>query len=163
MLRDILVMDCDGCGYFWSTLNSNHKIHFAATAAEGLSMLSENIGLVFLNVRLTDMNGIEALQLIKREYPSTPVVIISSSGTEESCLDAFRKGARDYIRKPLKADEILQKIALLMSASQGSLRRQHLSLSAESTPNEDHPTVPPIWSAASSESGILSLTTIPSL
>ncbi len=142
MMREILVIDCEGDKSCWTALKSNHKILFAATAREGLGILSENVGLVFLDLRLPDMNGIEALKFIKREYPSTAVIIITSYGTEETCIEAFRKGAKDYMRKPLKNDEILQKITLFMNKSDASQRHPYVSLSTEIIRDEHYSNIP---------------------
>lgn len=143
MIRDILVMDCEGCEAFWRDLKIKYKILFAVTAKEGLSMLSENVGLVFLRIRLPDINGLEVLKLIKKAYPSTAVIIISSSGTEETCIEAFRNGAKDYLKKPLNTNEILERIELLMQMRDDSQRRRHVSLSTEPIHNEDFPDIPP--------------------
>ncbi len=143
MMRDILVMDCGEYEAFWRALKIKYKILFTTTAKEGLDILSKTIGLVFLRIRLPDINGLEVLKLIKNAYPSTAVIIITSSGTEETCLEAFRKGARDYLKKPLNTDEITEKIELLMQMSDDSQRRRHVSLSTETIHNEDFPDIPP--------------------
>ncbi|MHC4726190.1 MAG: helix-turn-helix transcriptional regulator [Planctomycetota bacterium] len=143
MMRNILVMDCEECESFWITLKSDYKILFATTAEKGLNMLSENVGLVFLGIELPDMNSMEVLRQIKQEYPSTAVIIIVTCGTEEMCMEAFRKGARDYLRKPLEAEEILQKIRILLNAKDASQRRRHVYLSTETTQDEHYPDIPP--------------------
>ncbi len=135
-------MDCGECEAFWDTLNSDYRILFAATAEKGLTMLSENTGLVFLGMELPDMNSMEVLRLIKKVYPSTAVIIIASCGTEEKCIEAFRKGARDYIRNPLNAEDILRKIHILLNARDASQRRRHVSLSTETVQDEQYPDIP---------------------
>ncbi len=141
-MKEILVIDCERDETFWTELKSSHKIVFAATAREGLGILSENIGLVFLDLRLPDMNGIEALRLIKREHQATEVIIVTSYRTEETCMKAFRRGAKDYMTKPLKAHEIQQKIALLMNAGGVSQKAERPSSSTESDRHERYPDVP---------------------
>jgi YesN/AraC family two-component response regulator len=141
-MREILAMDCEECMTFWTALNSDYRIHLATTAKGGLNMLSENVDIVFLNIELPDMDGMEVLRQIKQEYPSTAVIVIVSCGTEEICMEAFRKGARDYMRKPLKIEEILQKIRILMNVRDASQRRQHVSLSTETTKDEYYPDIP---------------------
>lgn len=142
MMREILVMDREGCETFWLTLKTDWKILFASTAREGLSMVSGRIGLIFINWRLPDMDGADALELIKRAYPSTPVVVVTSSGTEETCMEAFRKGARDYMRKPLNAEEILQKIEMLAKTNDRFPQRRHICLSMKSMSDEPYPHIP---------------------
>lgn len=145
MEKGILVMDCEERGAFWLTLKSDHSIFYTTTAEEGLEMLTENIGLVFLSLTLRDMNSMEVLGLIIKKYPSMAVVIIAPCGTEEPCMcmEAFRKGAWDYVRKPLKAEEILQKISIFMNGNSGLRPQRHASLSAETVIQEQYPNIPP--------------------
>ncbi len=140
-MRDVLAIDCKEHELFWTTLKSDCRILFAETAKKGMNMLSENISLVFLSKRLSDMNGLETLSMIKKEYPSTAVIIITSCSTEEACIEAFRKGARDYMRKPLKQGEILEKIRILNNINNDSPGRQHIPLSKKSI-YDDYPDIP---------------------
>jgi len=140
---EILVMDCEDRGAFWVTLKSDHPVHFVTTAHEGLDMLSEKTSLVFLSLRLTDMSGLEVLSMIKKEHPSTPVIMISSCGTEETCIEAFRRGARDYLRVPLDAEEILYKIGILMKLREAApQRRRFVSLAREKSHEEYYLDIP---------------------
>jgi AraC-like DNA-binding protein len=110
-MRDILVIDCKGREHFWTNLESDNRILFAANISEGLNLLSENVGLVFLNL---DGKGVEMRKLIKKAYPSTEVVIITSCDKEGPCNEAPRSGARNNSERPLNADDILQKIRSLI-------------------------------------------------
>lgn len=143
MMTDILVIDCRGRGNFWMNLKSDHKILFATSAYEGLNLLSDNVGLVFLNLRLLDSNGVEVLRLIKKAYPSIEVIIISSCGADDPCAEAFNKGASDFIRRPLNAEDILQKIKALINTSDDSQKRQQLPPATEPARQDQYPDVPP--------------------
>ncbi|MDH5202741.1 MAG: DNA-binding response regulator [Nitrospirota bacterium] len=101
----------------WTILKDNFRVYFAETAWVGLRMISENISLVFLDLILPDLSGLEVLRQIRKRYPSTPVVIITGFGTESACQSAFRIGANDYMKKPFTAEEILQKTELLIYCS----------------------------------------------
>ena len=141
-MKDILVIDSPESRAFWKNIKSGCSMFFADTAGQGLAMLSDNIGIVFLSKNLPDMNGLDALSLIKKSHPSTAVIVISSFGTEETCLEAFRKGARDYLKRPLNADEILAKVNILENIKNDSQRRRHLSLALEAIPDESYPNIP---------------------
>ncbi len=142
MKREILVMDSEERENFWITLKSDYRILFATTAKEGLNLLSANVELVFISLILPDMNGLEVMRLIEKVYPSTAVIIIASHGAEETHMEAFRQGARDFIKKPLKADAILEKIKMLLDIDDVSPRRRHLPFSAKMVQDEHFPDVP---------------------
>ena len=143
MTRGILVMDCEERETFWITLKSDYKILFAKTAREGLSMLSENVGLVFLSKKLPDMNSMDVFRLIKEEFPATEIIIITSCGTEDSCIETFRKETRDFVMEPLKADEIHEMNRILINMEKASRKHQRLSSPIETIEYEQYPDIPP--------------------
>jgi YesN/AraC family two-component response regulator len=134
MGRDILVID--DCAAAKETLNQllrdDYKISFADTAREGLSLISDTTCLIFLDVLLPDANGIEVLREIKTETPSIPVIVTAAHSNEETCLMAFRGGARDYIRKPLEAAEVLNATETLTRVASPAQKRTNVFLTKKS-------------------------------
>lgn len=122
----LIIEDCEATRErLWIFFKDSFKVFLAATASEGLSMLSEDIGIVLLDYMLPDKNGLDVLKEIKTRYPSIPVILITGYGTEEVCQKAFRLGAIDYIKKPFGIGEIKAKLEFLMEVSnRGSERRQ---------------------------------------
>jgi len=55
---------------------------------------------------MPDINGLDVLSLAKKSSPDAIVIIITGHGTLETAIEAVRKGAYDYIKKPFKLDEI---------------------------------------------------------
>lgn len=84
----------------------------ASSAEEGLTILEEkHIDLILLDIWLGDnMDGLTALEKIKQEY-SLPVIMISGHGTIETAVQATRKGAFDFVEKPLSYDKIILAIS----------------------------------------------------
>ncbi|HIP39713.1 MAG TPA: sigma-54-dependent Fis family transcriptional regulator [Desulfocapsa sulfexigens] len=84
----------------------------AASAEEGLKILEvQNIDLILLDIWLGDnMDGLTALEKIKEVY-SLPVIMISGHGTIETAVQATRKGAFDFVEKPLSYDKIILAIS----------------------------------------------------
>ena len=80
----------------------------ASSAEEGLELLeSMNIDLVLLDIWLGDgMDGMAALEKMRERY-NMPVIMISGHGTIETAVQATRKGAFDFIEKPLSYDKII--------------------------------------------------------
>ncbi|HEY2011124.1 MAG TPA: sigma-54 dependent transcriptional regulator, partial [Rhizomicrobium sp.] len=80
--------------------------------------------LVVLDIWLqgSKLDGIEVLDIIKREQPDLPVVMISGHGTIETAVASIKKGAYDFIEKPFKADRLLMVVERALEAAR--LRRE---------------------------------------
>ena len=102
----------------------------AATVAEAMQTLAdESVDLALLDVKLPDGDGLEVLGWLQRDRPELPVVVMSGHGTVDMALDAIRRGAHDFIEKPLSRDKVLVTITnALRFAGQSreleTLRRQ---------------------------------------
>lgn len=87
------------------------------TAGENGSQLWENLKVIFLDLKLPKVSGLEVLRAIKTDVrtQSIPVVVLTSS-PQESDIDAcYHLGANSYIVKPMELDEFSQAIAQLGS------------------------------------------------
>ena len=82
--------------------------------------------LVFLDIKLPDMNGMELLPQIRRLYPDLPVLILTAHATLESAMAAVRQGARDYLLKPLRAEQILTRVHEVLAEQTSPKRRREL-------------------------------------
>ncbi|MFH1217320.1 MAG: sigma-54 dependent transcriptional regulator [Pseudomonadota bacterium] len=78
---------------------------------------TEKIDLILLDIWMPGMDGMEALPLIKEQYPVLPIIMISGHGTIETAVQATKMGAFDFIEKPPSYDKIVLSIknALLLS------------------------------------------------
>lgn len=70
---------------------------------------------VTMDLIMPDMNGIEALQEIMRSDQKACVMIVSAMGQQALVEEAISKGARDFIIKPFKAPNVLEKIEKILS------------------------------------------------
>ena len=83
----------------------------ARTGREALTKLSgEKFDGVFLDVKMPEMGGIEALEEIRKTDKQIPVIIITSSSTREAAIEAIAKGANEYVLKPFEWEELKAKI-----------------------------------------------------
>jgi two-component system response regulator AtoC len=83
----------------------------AGTGLEAIKKLSmENFDGVFLDVKMPEMGGIEALEEIRKKDPTIPIIIITSSSTREAAIEAIAKGANEYVLKPFEWEELKAKI-----------------------------------------------------
>ena len=72
---------------------------------------STNPDLVLLDISMPKMDGLEALQVIKSEYPETRVVILTVSDDDNDLFSCIRAGADGYLHKDLDASEFLEMLA----------------------------------------------------
>src|SRR5260221_1413976 len=88
--------------------------------------------LVVLDVWLqgSRLDGIQVLDILKREHPELPVVIISGHGTIETAVAAIKKGAYDFIEKPFKADRLLHVVERALESARLKREVQELKLKA---------------------------------
>ncbi|OYY82220.1 MAG: Fis family transcriptional regulator [Hydrogenophilales bacterium 17-64-11] len=83
-----------------------------AESGEGaLSRLgNQKYDLVITDLRMDGMSGVDLLREIKRENPALPVILITAYGSIDSAVDAMRLGAFDYLTKPFREQDMLEKI-----------------------------------------------------
>ncbi len=84
------------------------------TATNGVEALKivreEEPDMVISDIRMPDMDGMELLEVLSKNYPNIPVIMVTAHGTIETAVEAIKMGAKDYILKPLRLDEILAKV-----------------------------------------------------
>jgi YesN/AraC family two-component response regulator len=110
-----------------AALSPTYQVHTAASASAALEALcAYPFDLILLDYRLPDLPGTSVLQVIKRFFPDTMVILMTGVGTEEVVIEALRGGARDYLRKPIDLRDLQARIARLLALRRvGTERRKH--------------------------------------
>lgn len=90
------------------TLQSDDlEVLIADTASTGLKLLQENQpDVIILDVRLPDMSGLDAFNEIRSIDPRLPVIIITAHTTTETAIEATKRGAYEYLLKPVPFDQL---------------------------------------------------------
>ena len=92
--------------YYWFQ-KYGHVVEEASSAFEALEKLEKYpFQLLFVDIKMPGMDGIELLKKIKQDYPDTVVIIITAYGSIESAVKAMRIGAHDYLLKPFKPEQL---------------------------------------------------------
>lgn len=90
----------------------NFAVETAATGAEALERLGrEDFAALVLDVRLPDMTGLEVLDALRERGDETEAVVITADGSINLAVDAMRRGAFDFIVKPLNAHRLAVTVA----------------------------------------------------
>jgi two-component system nitrogen regulation response regulator NtrX len=85
-----------------------HEVRTAGGGGEAVSLFEEmRPDLTFLDVKMARMDGLEALDHMRVADPNAVVVMISGHGTIETAVEATRRGAYDFLEKPLDTDRLL--------------------------------------------------------
>jgi two-component system response regulator AtoC len=86
---------------------AGHEVHVAELGADGLVAVNDVApDLVLLDLRLPDCSGLEVLSKIHEIDAEIPVVLMTAHGSVGDAVDAMRRGAVDYLQKPLDLDEL---------------------------------------------------------
>ncbi len=95
-----------------------YQVDEASDGVEGISMVQkEKYDIVLCDIKMPKMDGIEALDKIMQLSADTPVVMISGHGNIETAVEAVKKGAFDFIAKPLDLNRLLVTIRNAMDKS----------------------------------------------
>ena len=113
MASDILIVDDEADireGVSGILSDEGHNTRTAKNSDEALAAIeARRPQLVFLDIWMqgSRLDGMQLLEIIKRQHPNLPVVMISGHGNIETAVQAIRLGAYDFIEKPFKADRLV--------------------------------------------------------
>jgi two-component system nitrogen regulation response regulator NtrX len=117
-IRDTMRMILDYDGY---------ETVLAASGQEGLAIIErEPPDLVFLDIKMPGMDGLEVMSRVRATNDTVPVVIVSAHGSASAALEAGRLGAFRFIEKPLSKDYVLD--AVREGLELGNLRKENRQL-----------------------------------
>jgi DNA-binding NtrC family response regulator len=99
--------------YHWFK-KGGHTVEAVSSGIEALDILEKKpFEVLFVDMKMPRMNGLELLKRVKEAYPETIVILITAYGSIETSVEAMKLGASDYLLKPFKPDQlalVLEKI-----------------------------------------------------
>ena len=88
-------------------LIEGYRVQMAQGGKEALQLMSKNeFDVVVTDFKLPKMSGMDLLEVVKKDFPETEVIMITGYGSIETAVEAMKKGACDYITKPINDNEI---------------------------------------------------------
>ena len=127
---DILIVDDDDAhrmmlkkligGWGYNVFEAND----GRTAIEAVRQ--RPVDLVLMDIRMAEISGIEALERIRQLDAAVPVVIMTAYASVETAVSALKKGAYDYLTKPLNFDEL--QIVIARATEHSALKKENVYL-----------------------------------
>ncbi len=124
-IKKVLIVD-DEETLTWSMAKSlsrdrdKYEVEIANNGREALEVLAKMpIDLVISDIRMPDINGLDLLVQIKRDYPQTKVIIMTAYGSSDVQKEASKRGSLYYIEKPFEINEIRKLILDLIKEKRG--------------------------------------------
>jgi len=101
----------------------------AASAHEALEILNQRpFAIILLDIKLADVDGIEFLRLLRKDFPETEIIMITGYPTIQGAVECIKLGALDYLVKPFRIDEL-----------EAVVEKAREFLSQKSTPKKPEP------------------------
>jgi two-component system nitrogen regulation response regulator NtrX len=117
-----------------------HTIDEAEDGADGvIAAQKKQYDVVFCDIKMPKMDGIDVLDMFKKKSILAPVIMISGHGTVETAVQALKKGAFDFIQKPLDLNRIL--LTLKHALDKDELEKETKRLRRKVHSNKSYPIV----------------------
>jgi DNA-binding NtrC family response regulator len=95
--------------------NETYNVEEAEDGLQGIEMImNTDYDLVFCDIKMPKMDGVEVLEKAKKIKPETPIVMISGHGDLETAVNTMRLGAFDYISKPPDLNRLLNTVRIAL-------------------------------------------------
>jgi diguanylate cyclase (GGDEF)-like protein len=117
--------------------DDGYEVTVAANGEEGLEIFQKNpYPIVFTDIVMGDLNGLELLKKIKELQPETQVVVITSHASLDTAITALRSGAYDYLVKPFDELDMISNVAQRASEKSDLIVENHRLLDELQVKNE---------------------------
>ncbi len=116
---------------------TGYEVTTAANGQEGLALIAEHpFDLVYSDLRMPDMNGLDLLKTIHKKHPDLPVILFTAQPDLNSAMEAVRSGATDYLLKPLKPQAVIDRTQSILEQRRKERRKREIVRQIESLQNE---------------------------
>ncbi|MFO0876554.1 MAG: sigma-54 dependent transcriptional regulator [Gemmataceae bacterium] len=108
-------------------IQEEFEVACCSSGEEALELAQKTpFAIALCDMQLPGIDGLETLARLQRLSPETSVLLITAFATVENAVEAFQRGAHDYLMKPILLDEVLGKIRRLLAMRQLALENQWL-------------------------------------
>ncbi len=113
-VRDILKMHLESAGY---------KVIEAEDGEDGINKMREGanllqVGLIITDIRMPKVNGVEAINYLRTNAPSKPILVITGYPDADLAISLLKKGVKEYLVKPIEKKVLLEKVKKVLASKQ---------------------------------------------
>ena len=106
---------------------AGYEVTTASSGKDGLTLVSEHpFDLLYLDIRMPDMGGLELLKTIHARYPDLPIILFTAQPDVNSAVEALRRGATDYLLKPLNPQTVIDRTQTILGDQQKERRKREI-------------------------------------
>lgn len=103
--------------------SANLNVIEAENGEEGIMLMKSGanllqVGLILCDIRMPKVNGVEAIEYLKENAPSVPIIVVTGYPDSELAVSLLKRGVKDYLVKPLEKEELLAKVEDALSSEQ---------------------------------------------
>lgn len=110
-VRDIFQDRLEKAGY--NTIMAENGEEAIKTLRSGDNML--NVGIIFCDIRMPKVNGIECIDFLRQQAPGIPVVVVTGYPDAEVAKELMKKGIKQYLVKPLDKEKMMAIVEEIIS------------------------------------------------
>ena len=113
-IREILKMHLESAGY---------KVIEAEDGEDGINKMREGsnllqVGLIITDIRMPKVNGVEAIDYLRTNAPSKPILVLTGYPDTDLAISLLKKGVKEYLVKPIDKKVLLEKVKKVLSSPQ---------------------------------------------
>jgi two-component system chemotaxis response regulator CheY len=113
-VRNILKMHLESAGY---------KVIEAEDGEDGINKMREGanllqVGLIITDIRMPKVNGVEAINYLRKNAPSKPILVITGYPDADLAISLLKKGVKEYLVKPIEKKVLLEKVKKILASPQ---------------------------------------------
>ena len=109
--------------------SQNYELDTANSAKEAIEFLNNNnVDLILLDLCLPDKNGYHVMDHIGQPSLGALVIILTGHGSEESAIEALRRGAYDYLKKPFEPEKLLITVKNALNQKKIKMDKEHSNI-----------------------------------
>ncbi len=103
--------------------SADYNVIEASDGEEGVNLMKSGsnllqVGMIICDIRMPKVNGIEAIDYLRKHAPSIPIVVVTGYPDSDLAVSLLKKGVQDYMVKPIEKEKLLTKVAEVFAAPQ---------------------------------------------